>query len=113
MNFIKNYLNRNKCDNKSKQNKGGKSDMPGIYTEKEIYGDALTAQKGCTNQYNLAANECTHEDVRQSVMKILNQEHEIQKSVFDGMHAAGFYPTPAAEDKKVQETKQKFNQCAK
>ena len=46
-------------------------------------------------------------------MKILNQEHEIQKSVFDNMHAAGFYPTPAAEEKKVQEAKQKFSQCAK
>ena len=76
--------------------------MPGIYTEKEIYGDALSAQKACTSQFNLAANECTHEDVRQTMMKILNQEHDIQKSVFDNMHAAGFYPTPAAEDKKVQ-----------
>ena len=87
--------------------------MPGIYTEKEIYGDALSAQKASTSQFNLAANECTHEDVRQTMMKILNQEHEIQKSVFDNMHAAGFYPTPAAEDKKVQEAKQKFSQCVK
>lgn len=87
--------------------------MSGIYTEKEIYGDALSAQKSCTANYNLAANECTHEDVRQTMMKILNQEHDIQKSVFDGMHTAGFYPTPAAEEKKVQETKQKFSQCAK
>ena len=87
--------------------------MSGIYTEKEIYGDALAAQKASTNQFNLAANECTHEDVRQTMMKILNQEHEIQKSVFDGMHAAGFYPTPVAEEKKVQETKQKFSQSVK
>ena len=42
--------------------------MPGIYTEKEIYGDALAAQKACTSQFNLAANECTHEDVRQTMM---------------------------------------------
>ena len=85
--------------------------MPGIYTEKEIYGDALSAQKASTGQFNMAANECTHEDVRQTVMKILNQEHDIQKSVFDHMHAAGFYPTPAAEEKKVQEAKQKFSGC--
>ena len=87
--------------------------MSGIYTEKEIYGDALSAQKACTNQFNMAANECTHEDVRTTMMKILNQEHEIQKSVFDNMHAAGFYPTPAAEEKKVQEAKQKFCESAK
>ena len=87
--------------------------MSGIYTEKEIYGDALSAQKACTNQFNMAANECTHEDVRQTMMKILNQEHEIQKNVFDNMHAAGYYPTPAAEEKKVQDAKQKFCQSAK
>ena len=115
MSFIRNYFRVKKKDFGAIQNSksGGKSSMPGIYTEKEIYGDALSAQKACTSNYNLAANECTHEDVRQTMMKILNQEHEIQKSVFDNMHAAGFYPTPAAEEKKVQDTKQKFSQCAK
>lgn len=83
--------------------------MSGIYTEKEIYGDALSAQKACTNQYNMAANECSHETLRQTMMKILNEEHDIQKCVFDDMHTAGFYPTPAAEEKKVQEAKQKFS----
>ena len=55
----------------------------------------------------------SHEDVRQTMMKILNQEHDIQKSVFDNMHASGFYPTPAAEEKKVQEAKQKFSNSTK
>ena len=87
--------------------------MPGIYTEKEIFGDALAAQKSATSQYNMAANECMHEHVRNTKMNILNQEHEIQKEVFDGMHAAGYYPTPAADEKKVQDTKQRFSQCVK
>lgn len=87
--------------------------MSGIYTEKEIYGDALAAQKSATSQFNMAANECMHEDVRKTMMHILNQEHDIQKDVFDGMHAAGYYPTPAAEEKKVQDTKQKFSQSMK
>ena len=87
--------------------------MPGIYTEKEIYGDALAAQKAATSTMNMAANECLHEDVRKTMMNILNQEHEIQESVFDDMHAAGYYPTPAADEKKVQDTKQKFSQCVK
>ena len=114
MNFIRNYLNSKKNNflSQGKSKNGGKLIMPGIYTEKEIYGDALSAQKACTSNYNLAANECTHEEVRQAMMKILNQEHEIQKNVFDNMHAAGFYPTPAADEKKVQEAKQKFSQSA-
>lgn len=87
--------------------------MPGIYTEKEIYGDALAAQKAATSAMNIAANECQHEDVRKTMMHILSQEHDIQKSVFDDMHAAGYYPTPAADEKKVQDTKQKFSQSVK
>ena len=87
--------------------------MPGIYTEKEILSDALSAQKATTALFNTSANECVHEDVRQTLMRILNEEHEIKKDVFDMMHAKGLYPTPAADEKKVQEAKQQFCQCVK
>ena len=87
--------------------------MPGIYTEKEILGDALSAQKATTALFNTSANECVHEDVRQTLMHILNEEHEIQQDVFEMMHAQGYYPTPAAEMKKVEETKQQYSQCVK
>lgn len=87
--------------------------MPGIYTEKEILGDALAAQKAATGQFNTSANECVHEDVRKTMLHILGQEHEIQQDVFNMMHAQGLYPTPEAEMKKVQELKQQYSQCAK
>ncbi len=87
--------------------------MPGIYTEKEILGDALTSQKNSTSLFNMYANECVHEDVRQTMLHILSQEHEIQQDVFNVMHKQGYYPTPAAEEKKVQETKQQYSQCVK
>lgn len=87
--------------------------MPEIYTEKEILGDALAAQKAATGQFNMSANECVHEDVRQTMLHILSQEHEIQQDVFEMMHAQGYYPTPAADAKKVQDTKQQYCQCAK
>lgn len=87
--------------------------MAGIYTEKEILGDALAAQKAATGQFNMSANECVHEDVRQTMLHILEQEHAIQQDVFNVMHNQGFYPTPAAEEKKVQETKQQYSQCVK
>ncbi len=87
--------------------------MPGIYTEKEILGDALAAQKAATDQFNTSANECVHEDVRQTMLHILSQEHDIQQDVFNIMHTQGLYPTPEAEAKKVQELKQQYSQCAK
>ena len=85
----------------------------GIYTEKEILGDALATQKTTTANFNTYANECVHEDIRQTMLHILKQEHEIQQNVFNMMHEKGYYPTPAADDKKIQDTKQKFSQCFK
>ena len=87
--------------------------MPGIYTEKEILGDALAAQKASTGHFNMSANECVHEDVRQTMLHILKQEHEIQQDVFVMMHKQGYYPTPEAEDNKVEQVKQTYKQSVK
>lgn len=78
------------------------------YTEKEILADGLSAQKSATSLFNMSANECVHDNVRNTILKILNEEHVIQVDVFDMMHQRGFYETPAAEEKKVQDAKQKF-----
>ena len=87
--------------------------MQGIYTEKEILGDALSAQKATTALFNTSANECVHENVRQTLLDILSEEHDIQQDVFNMMHDQGLYPTPAADEKKVQQLKQQYSQCAK
>lgn len=87
--------------------------MQGIYTEKEILSDALSAQKATTALFNTSANECVHENVRQTLLDILSEEHDIQQDVFNMMHEEGYYPTPAADEKKVQQLKQQYSQCAK
>ena len=87
--------------------------MQDIYTEKEILGDALSSQKATTALFNTSANECVHEDVRHTLLNILKEEHDIQQDVFNMMHEEGYYPTPAADDKKVQQLKQQYSQCAK
>ena len=56
------------------------------------------------------STECVHDNVRNTMLKILEQEHSIQNEVFNMMHARGYYETPAAEEKKVQEAQQKFSQ---
>ena len=81
--------------------------MAGIYTEKEILGDALATQKSATNLFNMSANECVHSDIRKTMLEILSDEHDLQQEVFDMMHQKGYYPTPAAEEKKIQEMKTK------
>ena len=84
-----------------------------IYTDKEILADALTAEKAATNNYNTFANECVHDSVRDAILHCLEQEHSIQEDVFNMMHQRGYYPTPDAEQNKVQNAKQKFSQCVK
>ena len=84
-----------------------------IYTDKEILADALTAEKTATNNYNMLANECVHDSVRDAILKCLEQEHCIQEDVFNMMHERGYYPTPDADVNKVEGAKQKFSQCVK
>lgn len=83
------------------------------FSEKEILADALAAEKAATDHYNTFANECVHDRVRGAILKCLDEEHDIQKNVFDEMHARGYYPTPAAESTKVEQVKQKFQQSVK
>ena len=87
--------------------------MENGYTDKEILGDALATEKTSTCNYNTYSNECVHNEVRDVMLKILAQEHEIQNTVFNMMHEKGYYPTPAADEKKVQEIKNKFANLAK
>ena len=87
--------------------------MQQVYTDKEILNDGLLAQKACTGKLNMAATECAHEIVRNTMLNILEQEHSIQYEVFDMMHKRGFYETPAAQDQKVAEAKMKHEQCVK
>lgn len=86
--------------------------MSSNFTEKEVFADALCAEKTATEHYNTFANECVHDDLRNTILQCLEQEHQIQVDVFNKMHEKGFYPTPAAEQQKVDEAKQKFAQCA-
>lgn len=82
--------------------------MEQIYTEKEVLADGLCAQKGATSLFDKAANECVHDELRQTILKILDEEHKIQVDVFDLMHQRGYYETPVADQQKVGQMKQKF-----
>lgn len=87
--------------------------MNSCFSDKEILSDALSAEKAATNNYNTFSNECVHENVRHAILHCLTQEHDIQQDIFEMMHAKGYYPTPAADEKKVKEAIQTFSQTAK
>ncbi len=83
------------------------------FTDKEILADGLSTQKSSTEKFNTFANECVHDNLRGTIMNILEQEHNISTDVFNMMHQRGMYETPPAEAKKVMEAQQKFSQSVK
>ena len=80
--------------------------------EKEVFDDILSSQKFTTDTYNTFANECVTPNIRSEFMKILTEEHQIQADVFDEMQKRGWYPTPAADQQKIQQAKQKFQNAS-
>ncbi len=77
-------------------------------TDRDILSDALSTQKFTTGKFNTFANECAAQELRHDVMDILNEEHEIQYDIFSEMQKRGWYPTPEAEQQKIMQAKQKF-----
>ena len=76
--------------------------------DKEVFDDMLSSQNFITDTYNTFANECASPNVRNEFMRILTEEHQIQAEVFDEMSKRGWYPTTPAEQQKIQQAKQKF-----
>ncbi len=82
------------------------------YGEKDMLNDALIAERSITSDYNSFTNECTNSKIRNVMLDLLNEEHDIQAEVFEEMHARGYYPTPFAEQQMINQTKKKFAQQA-
>ena len=64
--------------------------MNEVYTEKEILGDALNSEKNATTLYNLGANECVHDNLRETMLDLLAKEHDIQVAYYGGRFQALF-----------------------
>lgn len=80
----------------------------GQMQEKELFDDMLSSQNFITDTYNTFTNECASPNVRNEFMRILTEEHQIQAEVFDEMSKRGWYPTSTADQQKIQQAKQKF-----
>ena len=80
--------------------------MNEVYTEKEILGDALNSEKNATTLYNLGANECVHDNLRETMLDLLAKEHDIQVDVFNQMHTILHLPL---KQKKCRRQKQNLN----
>ncbi len=80
-----------------------------ILGEKDILQDCLSRQKHISASYNSYAGECVNEQLRNTFLNILDDEHRIQADLFTDMSTNGWYPVQPAEQQKIQQTRQKFS----
>ena len=80
--------------------------MQNKFQDQERITDVLTTQKTATDGYNTFANEASDPTVKNTLMTILKEEHDIQHEVFTEMSKRGWYQTEAAEDNKINQAKQ-------
>lgn len=80
--------------------------------DQEMMMDCMASQKEITGIYNTFSNECATTAIRDEMLNILHDEHCIQADLFMEMQKRGWYPTPMAEERKVQSARQKFTNMA-
>ena len=79
------------------------------YSDRDMIGDVLSSQKFMTDGYNTVATEASEETVKNTLVSILKEEHNIGHDIFLNMQTRGWYQTEAAPQNKIQETKQKYS----
>ena len=62
------------------------------YNDKEMITDVLSTQKHLTDGYNNYANESACESVRNTMMSVLGEEHDIAHEVFCLMNRTQLIP---------------------
>jgi len=79
-----------------------------LLTEKEILQDCLSSQKHAAAAFNTFAGECVNEQLRTTMLNILDEEHKMQADIFSSMQSNGWYQVEQADQQKIQQAKQKF-----
>lgn len=80
-----------------------------ILTEQQILQDSLMSQKHIGETYNTFAGECVNEQLRSTMLNILNDEHKMQADIFNNLQSHGWYQVEPAEQQKIQKARQKFS----
>lgn len=84
------------------------AEINATFGDKEILQDLLSSQKEITGIYNTAAGECAAVGLQNDMLTILGEEHKIQHEIFTEMSKRGWYPTEPAEQQKINQAREKF-----
>ncbi|MEW6572099.1 MAG: spore coat protein [Bacillota bacterium] len=64
--------------------------------DKDILSDTLADAKYCSTNYNRAALESSNDQIRNTFIRLMNDEIAGAKMVFDAMHQRGWYQVDMA-----------------
>lgn len=81
------------------------------FSDQEMMNDVLSTQKFIANGYNTNAGEASAPTVKNAMMSILEEEHDMQHEIFVEMQGRGWYQTESAPQSKIEQTKQAFCSC--
>jgi len=81
-----------------------------LSSDKELLTDSLNSQKHIESNYNTFANECVNVALKNDLLNILKEEHDIQHELFTEMKNRGWYATEPADPNKITQAKQALEQ---
>lgn len=81
-------------------------------SDKDIFDDVLSSQKQITGIYDTFSNECVNQQLRNDMLMILNDEHQIQSDVFFEMQKRGWQSPACAQAEMINQTRTKFEGIA-
>ena len=82
--------------------------MENVLNDKDNLVDMLSNTKFAASSYNMYAGESSCDNVRNALLQILEDEHDIQNDIFIKMNSMGLYPTTPADRQKIEQAKSKF-----
>ncbi len=80
------------------------------FGDKEILNDVLDQEKQIISLYSTAVTESSCQNMRNLLLKNMQQTSNDQYEVFDQMRILGYYQTQPAQDIQVQQAQQKYSQ---
>lgn len=85
-----------------------KTDAP--LSDTEILEDLLASQQQIAALYSNAAADCTVGTLKNDMLSILREEHNLHTTVLDELTARGKYKPSLAPQSKIDEVKREFEQ---
>ena len=77
--------------------------------DQERITDMILSEKKMSTNYSTFASECVDDTLRDEYLKILNQSHMTQTTLFKTAQSKGWYQVDPAPQSKITEAYNKFN----